>query len=291
MFTSSVFFAWLASVTYGLYAVTAKLIGKYQLNNSYQFSFFITLFSGIVMSIVSYANGGGLATSWGYILLAAMFLAIGSTLYLASLKVLDVSVMSPLFNIRVAITVIFGFLFLGETLSTRSLYLIVLIIGAGFFATMDEKFSFKSFFTKNIGLGLFFMLVLSVQSLLINRAVDSTNYWTATLWMGILAVFFSFIFLYPRFKNDLKTTRLKDYTGVALLALIGGVGDLAAYKAFSGNVGISSVIISLPISMVLAFILSLWKPSLMEKHPIKVYLVRFIAAAIMIWGALQLSNV
>lgn len=286
---SPLVFAWIASITYGLYAVTAKLIGKYQLKNSYQFSFFITFFSGVIMSLISYLNGGRFAAEWIYIFLAGAFLAIGSAFYLATLKVLDVSVMSPLFNVRVAITVILGALLLGENVTTKSLYLILLIFFAGFFATMDERFSLKAFFTKNIALGLFFMLVLSIQSILINRAIDQTNYWTALLWMSLLAPIFSFIFLFPRFKNDLAQTKSKEYLGVGVLSLIGATGDLAAYKAFEGNVGLSSVIISLPISMVLAFILSVWKPTLMEKHPIKVYLVRFAAAFAMIWAALQLK--
>jgi len=41
--------------------------------------------------------------------------------------------------------------------------------------------------------------------------------------------------------------------------------------------------------MIMVFVLSFWKPNLLEKHPVKVYLVRFTAAAIMIWGALKLS--
>lgn len=286
---NSLMFAWIASITYGLYAVTAKLIGKYQLKNSYQFSFFITLFSGIIMSIISYFNGGRLATEWSYILLAGLFLSIGSALYLATLKVLDVSVMSPLFNVRVAITVILGALFLGEALSIRSVLLICLIIIAGFFATMDEKFSIKAFLSKNIGLGIFFMFVLSIQSILINRAIDQTNYWSAMLWMSILAPIFSFLLLFPKFKNDLLSTKPNQYIGVLILSIIGGIGDLSAYKAFEGNVGLASVIISLPVSMVLAFVLSLWKPDIMEKHPIKVYFVRFTAASVMIWAALQLK--
>ena len=286
---SSIFFAWVASITYGLYAVVAKLISKYRLKNIYQFSFFVTFFSGVIMAIVSYFNGGRFALSWGFILLAAIFLAFGNILYLVALKLLDISVMSPLFNLRVAITVLLGFLFLGETFSVRSFVLILIIFIAGFFASMDEKFSIKSFFTKNIGVGLFFMLVLSIQSILINRAIDQTSYWTAMLWISLLSVVFSFIFLYPKFKDDLKHTKPKKYLGVALLAVVGGIGDLSAFKAFENNVGLSSVIISLPISMIAVFLLSIWKPSLLEKHTVKVYLIRFIAAAIMLWGALQLK--
>lgn len=154
---------------------------------------------------------------------------------------------------------------------------------------MDERFSAKAFFSRSIGLGLFFMFILSIQSILINRAIDQTDYWTATLWIGLLAPIFSYIFLYSKFKSELQNTKLNQYAGVMLLALIGVVGDLAAYKAFEQNVGFSSVIISLPISMIIAFILSIWKPSLLEKHPVRVYILRFAAASVMIWAALQLK--
>ncbi len=286
---NSLVFAWIASLSYGFYVIVAKLIGKYQLKNSYQFSFFNSLFTGILMSTISYVYGGRLAMNWSYILLSAILLAIGGALSLAALKVLDVSVMSPLFNFRVAITVLLGALVLGESLTSRSIYLIIIIFIAGFFASLDERFSLKAFFTKNIGLGLFFMFILAIQSIFINQAIDQTDYWTATLWMGALAPVFSFILLYPKFRQDLKSTNVKEYGGVAILAMIGAMGDLAAYKAFSGNVGLSSVIISLPMSMILVFILSLWKPALLEKHTIKVYLVRFLAAGVMIWCALQLK--
>jgi len=222
--------------------------------------------------------------------LASLAFALEGTLYLVALKNLDVSAMAPLFNIRAVMTVLLGYLFLGEFLTLRSLLLIGLVVFAGFFATMDEKFRIKSFFTKNVLIGLLFMLVLSIQSVLINRAIDQTNYWTATMWVALLSTVFAFIFLFPKFKKDLSKSKPTDYLGVLILALMGGLGDLAAFKAFQSNVGISSVIISLPISIVLAFLFAVFKPSLLEKHTVKVYVVRLTAAAVMIWSALQLSH-
>ncbi|MBU0619367.1 EamA family transporter [Patescibacteria group bacterium] len=283
-------FAWIASLTYGFYAVTTKLIGKYQLKNVAQFSFFSLLFSGLVITVISLINGAGVAISWTFIILAAIFLALGNTLYIAALKNLDVSVMAPLFNIRVVITVFLGCVFLGETLTVNNMLLVGFIVFAGFFATMDEKFSIKSFFAKNVAVGLLFMLVLSIRSVFINRAIAQTDYWTASMWINLLAIVPAFIFLYPRFRKDLSKSKPADYLGVVILSFLGGLGDLAANKAFEGNVGISSVIISLPISMVLAFVFAIWKPNWLEKHPLKVYVIRFTAAAVMIWGALQLSS-
>ena len=164
-----------------------------------------------------------------------------------------------------------------------------LVVIAGMFATMDEKFSLKSFFTKNIGLGFVLTIVLAVQNIFVNKAIANNDYWTEILWMGIFASSFSFIFLFPKFKKDVFSSKLSDYFGVIALSFFGTFGDMAAYKAFSGNVGTSSIIISLPISMIFVFLLSFLKPDLLEKHSIKVYLIRFISAGIMIWGALKLS--
>ena len=283
-------YAWLASIAYGLYTIAAKLIGKYKLKNIWQFSFFSLLFSGLVIILISLLNGATIPVNWRFILLAGLFVTLSFTAYIAALKNLDVSALAPLYNIRVIITVLLGFLFLKEVLPVRSLWLISLVVFAGFFATMDEKFSLRSFFQKNVSMGLLYMSVLSVQSVFVNRAIAETDYWTATMWIGLLAMVFSFLLFYPRFKKDLAKSKPSDYLGVLVLAILGGLGDLAAYKAFSSNVGISSVIISLPISMVLAFLFSIFKPSLLEKHTLNVYFVRFSAAAVMIWSALQLSH-
>ncbi|MFA5135852.1 MAG: EamA family transporter [Patescibacteria group bacterium] len=283
-------YAWIASIAYGLYTIVAKLIGKYKLKNIWQFSFFSLLFGGLTITAISLANGATFPVDWTFILLAGLFGTLSFTAYIAALKRLDISVLAPLYNIRVVITVFLGVILLNEVLTARSLWLVGLVVFAGFFATMDERFSIRSFFHKSVGVGLLYMAILSIQSVFINRAIDSNDYWTANMWMGLLAILFSFVLFYPRFKTDVRRSKPRDYIGVLILAVLGGLGDLAAYKAFSGNVGISSVIISLPISMVLAFFFSILKPSLLEKHTFKVYVVRFSAAAVMIWSALQLSG-
>ncbi|MFA7301607.1 MAG: hypothetical protein WC069_04815 [Candidatus Shapirobacteria bacterium] len=64
---SPTIFAWTASIIYGLYAITAKLIGKYKIDNVSQFSFFIILFSGLVSGTISLANGATMPTNWAYV--------------------------------------------------------------------------------------------------------------------------------------------------------------------------------------------------------------------------------
>ncbi len=247
------------------------------------------LFSAIFSGIIALVNGATLPTNWTFVILSGLFLSLANVLYLTVLKKIDVSVMSPLLNFRTVITVILSFIILGEKLNPQNILIMFVILIAGMFATMDEKFSLKSFFSKSIGLGLIFILVYAIQNIFVNKAVASNSYWTEILWMGIFASLFSFIFLYSKFKIDVLRSKLSDYFGVITLSFFGTFGDLAAYKAFSGNVGISTIIISLPLSMILVFIFALWKPNLLEKHTVKVYVVRFIATGIMILGALKLS--
>jgi drug/metabolite transporter (DMT)-like permease len=205
-------------------------------------------------------------------------------------KKLDITVLSPLFNLKLVITVLLGYFFLGEILTTRMIFLIGVVVIAGVFATMDERFSLKSFLNKNIMLGIFLMFFASIQVLLINRAMSQNDYWTGMMWMVIMSIIFSFAINFPRFYKDLKKTKIKDYSGVVLLAIFGGLSDLAVYKAYEGNIGISSIIFSLPISMILTLFFVFWKPDLLEKHTVKVYIIRLAATAVMILGAIGLSR-
>ncbi|MDO8509563.1 MAG: EamA family transporter [bacterium] len=281
---SYIAFAWIASIIYSVNSIFAKLISKYQLKNVSQYSFFMIFFSALFSGIIALLNGATLPSNWTFVVLAGLFLSLANILYLKVLKTIDLSVFSAVFNLRVVISIILGFVILGEKINSQNIWIMILIIIAGIFASMDEKFSFKSFFSKSIILGIVFVIVLVVQNIFVNRASASTNYWTVILWMGIFASIFSFIFLFYSFKKDVADSKISDYLGVMFLSLLGTFGDLAAYKAFSGNVSLSTIIISIPFSMILVFLLSFVKPELLEKHSLKVYVLRFAMVGIMIWG-------
>lgn len=283
-------YAWIGTILLGFYAIIAKLTGKYKITNPSQFSFFATLFGGVITIGSALFNGVGWPKNWTFIVLAGLFLAIGNLIYLTVVKKLDITVLSPLYNLRSVITVLLGYFFLHEILTSRKIILIGMVTIAGIFATMDERFSLKSFLNKNIMLGIFLMFFSSIQTLLINRAMSQNDYWTGMMWMVIVSIIFSFFINFPRFYKDLKKTKIKDYSGVVLLAIFGGLSDLAVYKAFEGNVGVSTIIFSLPVSMVLSVFFVFWKPDLLEKHTVKVYIVRFVAAVVMILGAMGLSR-
>ena len=152
---------------------------------------------------------------------------------------------------------------------------------------MDESFSMKSFFSPGVALALVMMLVLTLMSIYLNITIEEFGYWTATFWTRVLTIPFLLPTI-PLFYNDFKKTALKRYGGVAAMSIFSAIGTLAYLGAVAGNVGITTAIISLPMSMIITFALSRFKPDLLENHPLRVYAVRFAAAAVMITAALNL---
>ena len=135
----------------------------------------------------------------------------------------------------------------------------------GLLVSLDEKFSFRSFLTKNIFVAIVFMVFLALYSIFLKKTIVEIGYWNATVWVPILTAVF-LLFTFPKFKKDIKTLRKKHTLPIVLVTLTTVFGGLAINKAYAVNVGITTVIISIPSSMILAFIMSLFWPKLMENN-------------------------
>jgi hypothetical protein len=109
------------------------------------------------------------------------------------------------------------------------------------------------------------------------------------LWIAII----NCVFLIPTvhlFYKDIKKLNTGHIIPIGLMGLFSTVTDFAANIAYGINVGVSSLIMNTPFSMILAFFLSIFAPKLLEKHSLKIYAIRFGATAIMIWAAMQLTR-
>ena len=280
-------FAWIASLLFGVEAITGKLVSRHSIRNPWLFNFFWMLF--ILIFTVPFAmwGGAGIPSAWGNIIIASVFYALATVLYILALYKLDVSVIGSLYNFRTAITVVLGALFLNEVLVTQQYLLIGVIFIFGVFVSIDENFSIKSFFKRGTAIALLAVLFSALMAIFIKRAVVEAGYWDTSLWMALLAQ----IWILPTillFKEEFIQSKPKQYLAVAATAVAGVFGTLAMNKAYSINVSVSSAIISLPFSLIMAFLFSVFAPALLEKHTLKVYLVRFISAAVMIVAAINL---
>ena len=281
-------YAWIALVIYGLETIITKLTGKYSIKNPWLFNM---LWNGlfVVFMIPFYFNSEvGIPHKWENLIIASLLSAVSLALYVICIYRIDVSVLSPMYNIRTGFSVLFSFLLLGETLTPYKTFLIGIIIFMGLLVSLDEKFSFKSFLTKNIFIVLVFMVSLALYGIFLKKTIGEIGYWNATVWVPILTAIF-LLFTFPKFKKDIKTLRKKHILPIVLVTLTTVFGGLAVNKAYAVNVGITTVIMSIPSSMILAFIMSIFWPKLMEKHTLKIYAVRFTAAAVMFWCAVRLG--
>jgi drug/metabolite transporter (DMT)-like permease len=281
--------AWIASIFYAIESIIGKLTSKYSVKNPWLFNYIWGSFSLFLIIPFAFYYHVSWPRDWMPLLIASVFYGLGGLLYILGLYFFDISVFTPLFNFRSIFTVLFSVLILGEALSLPQYFLIGIIFLAGMFVTMDETLSLRSFFRWPILVILADMVALAFMSIFIKKAMVGNDYWTVTLGLALISQVL-LLATVPLFWKDLKFLSLKNYPPIFYMAIFGFVATLAANKAYASNAGITATIIGLPLSMVMAFVFSIFAPQLLEKHIGKVYLIRFIAAAIMVVAAIKLSQ-
>ncbi len=282
-------YAWLGVIAYGIFNIVGKLTSKYSIPNPWLFTFFWTLLSLIFTIPIALFYGVGLPNEWKYIFIAAFFNAFWFIFFTLATYKLDVSVLSPLYNFRTVFALIFSALILGERLVPEQLIYVFLIFVGGIFTSVDEKFHLKSFFNTSIFIAISGMLFLALNNVFVNIVLQNNGFWDGTLWMLIVT---QFILLptFPRFANDIRKISTKQIFPLVIMAILNVAGNIFFNIAYKVNVSITSLIAVVPSSMILAFLFSIFAPRLLEKHTLKVYVIRFTAAAVMIIAALKLST-
>jgi drug/metabolite transporter (DMT)-like permease len=280
--------AWLASFLLGVEEVLGKLTSKHALRNPWLMNF---VWNGIIMLFtvpVALANHAHLPTVWGNIIIAGLFYALSGVFYTWAIYLLDITVLSPMFNFRAVFSVILGVWILHQGLNAGQYILIGIIFIAGLFASFDEHTKLKSFFRYPILIAMIGMVVIAFYGIYTNKTIVDVGYWSAVLWIPVIGQLFLFL-TWPKFGKDLRTISRKQLGALSTMSVAGTTGMLAANYSYIGNVGIVSTILSLPFAMVMAFLFAVFAPTLLERHKMKVYATRFIAAGVMFVAALRLS--
>jgi len=231
----------------------------------------------------------GLPSNWTPIILAAIFSTLFTIFWIFSIRSLDVSILTPLFNIRGVFAVLIGSLFLNESFNQNQLIYIVMILITGIFVSMDEKFSLQSFFNRTIGIAILSMLFLTLNNSFIKVSLAQNSLWTNNLWIAIINVLF-LIPTIPLFRKELKKLNVSHILPIGVMGIFSTITEFTANVAYGVNVGVTSLILNTPFSMILAFLFSIFAPKLLEKHSLKIYAIRFIATTIMIYCTMQLTR-
>ncbi len=133
------------------------------------------------------------------------------------------------------------------------------------------------------------MLSLAFMGYFTNISVARNGYATTLLWQDLLTLLILLPTLKLVKKGDEEKFSIKKLYPFMLLGLTGFTYTVTATLAYAHNLALSSVIVSLPLSMVFAYLLSRKYARFLEKHPPKVYAIRFLAASIMVSCAIGLS--
>ncbi len=282
-------FAWIASILFGLVGIIGKLTSKHAISNPWLFNFLWTLFSMLLIVPFAIANNVDMPTQWGILFLVALFNTLFNTFYILGISLLDITVMVPLLNLRTAFVTIIGGVFLGEIFTPFQYFLISVILLGGLFVSVDEKHSLRSFLRFPILIAILCTFFYTLMGVFTKPAIAQNGYWEVTLWSPILSQIMLLVTV-PLFRKELGKVTLKQLGAVFSMSLALALGIMMENRAYSENVTITNIITALPFSMVIAFLFSVFAPKLLEKHTLKVYAIRFTAAAVMIISALKLST-
>lgn len=281
-------FAWMASLASGITPLVIKASSKSIVKSPWLFNILWVGFGIPLVVLLAIAKGGGMPADWPSILLLAVASAGFYIFYTVSLYKLDVTTISPLFSLRMVFAVILGLLFLGENISPLGLMLIATIVLTSPLSSYNEKLRIRAFFQKYVVLAIVAMVSLAFMGYFTNISVDKNGYATTLLWQDFLTL----LLLLPtlRFaKLQKENFSPKKLAPFMLLGVTGFVYTATATLAYAHNLALSSVIVSLPLSMVLAYLLSKRYDRFLESHSSKVYAIRFLGAFIMVGCAIWLS--
>ena len=282
-------FAWIANIFLALGGISGKLTAKHQIKNPWLFNFVWGLIITVLTIPFALATHPPVPTHWGPLWLMGFFSMVAGVLYIFSLYAVDISVLGPMYNLRIIISTILGFLLFHEQLAGYQIGFMILILIGGVLITIDERFSMKSFFNRSIALALITVAMSAIYGATIKYAMQFEGYWTVTMWGNILAQ----VLLIPTiwfFWRDIRHVRWHEWSGVVGIGVFSTIASAAQNAAYAVNIGITTAILSAPLSLVLALVFSVFAPKLLEKHTMKVYAIRLGAAAIMIIAALRLSG-
>lgn len=280
--------AWLASISSGIEPVILKASSKNLIKSPWLFNVF--WIGAALPLIIPFAllRGGGLPVSWGPFLLLGISHALFLTLYTSALYKIDASTMAPLFSLRTIFALLLSVWVLHEQFTVLKLVLIGIILLASPLASYDEHLRFKAFNNRYTFLAVFSMAALALAGYFTNQAYQQNGAATTILWQDACTLLFLLPTLaFVKWNNEKWSVR--KFMPFAFLALMGFTYTATTTVAYGRAYGIATVIVSLPLSMIFVYFAAKKWPDMLEKHPGKVYAMRFSGAAIMVGCAIALS--
>ena len=283
-----ILFAWIAAIASGIAPLVIKASSKKLIKSPWLFNILWISFRMPLVIILAIFKDGGLPKNILPIIILALCYACYYMLFTYAQYKIDVTTMSPLFTFRSIFSAILGVVFLAEKITLTSFILMLIIIAFSPFASYSEKLKLKAFLSKDVAVAILAMLLLALVGYFTKVSISINGYGTTLLWQDPLILIFLMPTILLTSKDDRQVPKGRLYPFI-ILGIAGFVYLAASSAAYARNLTLSSIIISLPLSMVFAYLLSRKFKNFLEEHSKKVYLIRFSAAAVMVTCAIWLS--
>lgn len=279
-----------AAVFFSLNAITSKLVLKHAIKSQNDVIFYGNLSMLIFLPLLLFLTPlqNPLPGFWPLLLFSITFF-IGVYFDVMALFRYDVSVLHPLFHFQTIFSVLFAFLFLGESYPFQSYFWIGFIIIGGFLVGVDEKFRLKAILSKNFLYFLVAIFFFALSDIFVKKTTVYMNVYNLKFWSILLLFIFS-LPLIPILKQK------RVFANVAILTIpnfFAFVGTVALFTAFSYNVTLAQPIgmFGSLFTLIISALLSTIKPEFLEHHPARVYVTRAIGVVLMLFAAIMISKV
>ncbi len=223
-----------------------------------------------------------------YAVFGGIMWTLGDVLLFYVLRRIDASILGSLFMFKVFIIPVIAFFLFKEVFHLQTyLFLIPLIFG-GFLVSSSEHFHLSSFFRKEVGIALVSLLLFSLSDTAGKFGITHVG---AFSYLGILclsAAVFSGVGLL--FISETKTFTLPLLKKFLVLGSIVVCINLFFLLGAMENLTLTNAIAMLnaPFLLLITFVLSRFRPNLLEKHSPRVYAIRAIGSLIMYASAVAI---
>jgi hypothetical protein len=282
------FAAWFALIAFTLESLIGKYTSKQETITPLVFNLLRNVTSFVLMLFLLVLNPPSRLLLSIDLILAGTFYALSNLLYLYSVYRMDISIFGTLFNLRLAFSAILAALLANEVLSGWQYVLVTLIFVSGIASNYSGKFAVRSYFTPAIIPAIGTMLCLALMAVFIKRAAPVADNSLVALYLFSAALVLGLATL-PRCLSDIKHLGRPQIGLISGMACFGFLGTVAVNTAYAGNVATTSAVISIPLATLAAIALGLWRPSILEQQPRKIYVVRAVASLLCAAAAIGLT--
>ncbi|MDO8663570.1 MAG: EamA family transporter [Candidatus Wildermuthbacteria bacterium] len=283
--------SFLAAVSFAIVGILTKYASKHAIKERWPLLFYYyATFFPFVFLIPLFAKVQIPTGSWTILFLFSLFLFLGNICFSTAIFKTDASVFESFFQLQTAFIAILAFVFLGERFPLINYLWIGLILVGAILVSLDERLTLKTFFRRAVFLIILMQFLYAVSNLSAGFALKAMDFWNLTFWSTLVSasLIFTFVPILAKFKLKVSFNQVKPLFVMNLFSFIGAT---SLFAAFQTNLTISSAIsfLTAPIVLFISMILSKFKPEFIEHHTGKVYVIRAIAVAIILFGALKIS--